>query len=61
MIQDKTPDCFIEQYQRIEDETQAFEVHSTPFIPFYYTIAVTKVYLKESYKKQLENEFHYTY
>lgn len=60
-MEDNKVDCIIEQWKN--GKGGGFQIINEPkgFKAFWDTVAITKVYLKEDYKKQLETEFHYSY
>lgn len=51
------PDCIIEQSGSFKD----FRLYYEDFKPLHDTVAITRVYLREWYKKELQNDFHYSY
>jgi hypothetical protein len=64
MNNNKKPDCLIEQAAPNGNGFSVYAIHMgevSGFKAFFNTVAITKVYLRDSYKEQLENEFPYSY
>lgn len=61
MNQERKPDCIIEQRNSDMKGIPEWNIHHDEFRPYFDTVAITKVYLRPEYKKQLEEEFQYFY
>lgn len=58
----KQPDCIIEQYTAAPNvKFFLIERNTNNYKASWDVVSITKVYLKPEYKKQLQNDFQYSY